>query len=82
MCNHTQQTNPKVSDSWVYLSTCRRLCLRWPWLPLPPRDRFCFLVQKVSTRSLYIKKTGRARKAEARNQTNSFVASDFVISCR
>jgi hypothetical protein len=36
--------NPKVFSKLIYLSACRRLCLLWPWLPLPPRGLLFFLV--------------------------------------
>jgi hypothetical protein len=38
--------NPKVLGRLVYLSAYRRLCLFWPWLPLPlpPRGLLFFLV--------------------------------------
>jgi hypothetical protein len=44
-CKH-RMLNPKVLGRLVYLSAYRRLCLFWPWLPLPlpPRGLLFFLV--------------------------------------
>jgi len=67
--------------STIYLSACRRLCLRWPWLVLLLRGVFfCFLVLHANkkTKIKWQKKSIRVRPCHhiKANKTNSILRKE------